>query len=144
MARARKSSPRAGQAGQGKPSRRAAAAVPADAGEQTHRVAPTDLAITHRHAAGIDIHAAEHFVSVPPEDVPAGFVSPAGLTTGRVSTKGFELPQRISTPQRAHRGSGSEMLVVAGYAESSCTRSDRHRHARRGDGNNRRLHEAVA
>ena len=34
------------------------------------------LAITHRHAAGIDIHAAEHFVKVPPEDVPPGFVNP--------------------------------------------------------------------
>jgi transposase len=36
----------------------------------------TDLAVTHRHAAGIDVHAAEHFVAVAPEDVPAGFVSP--------------------------------------------------------------------
>jgi hypothetical protein len=31
-----------------------------------------DLLITHRHAAGIDVHAAEHFVAVAPEDVPAG------------------------------------------------------------------------
>ncbi|HJZ31551.1 MAG TPA: IS110 family transposase [Hyphomicrobiaceae bacterium] len=35
-----------------------------------------DLAITHRHAAGIDVHAAVHFVAVPVEDVPAGFVNP--------------------------------------------------------------------
>jgi len=35
-----------------------------------------DLAITHRHAAGIDVHAAEHFVAVPVADVPAGFVNP--------------------------------------------------------------------
>ena len=35
-----------------------------------------DLTVTHRHAAGIDVHAAEHFVAVAPEDVPAGFVSP--------------------------------------------------------------------
>jgi transposase len=35
-----------------------------------------DLTITHRHAAGIDIHASVHFVSVPAEDVPAGFVNP--------------------------------------------------------------------
>ena len=35
-----------------------------------------DLAITHRHAAGIDVHAAVHFVSVPVEDVPAGFINP--------------------------------------------------------------------
>lgn len=35
-----------------------------------------DLTITHRHAAGIDVHAAVHFVSVPPQDVPAGFTNP--------------------------------------------------------------------
>jgi len=35
-----------------------------------------DLAITRRHAAGVDIHAAEHFVSVEPADVPGGFVNP--------------------------------------------------------------------
>ena len=35
-----------------------------------------DLAVTHRHAAGIDVHAEVHFVAVPPEDVPAGFVNP--------------------------------------------------------------------
>jgi transposase len=35
-----------------------------------------DLAVTHRHAAGIDIHAAEHFVAVAAEDVPRGFVNP--------------------------------------------------------------------
>jgi transposase len=35
-----------------------------------------DLAVTHRHAAGIDVHAAVHFVAVPAEDVPAGFVNP--------------------------------------------------------------------
>jgi len=35
-----------------------------------------DLAVTQRHAAGIDVHAATHFVSVPPEDVPAGFSNP--------------------------------------------------------------------
>jgi transposase len=35
-----------------------------------------DLAVTHRHAAGIDVHAAEHFVAVAAEDVPAGFVNP--------------------------------------------------------------------
>jgi transposase len=33
-----------------------------------------ELAITHRHAAGVDIHSAEHFVSVTPEDLPSGFV----------------------------------------------------------------------
>jgi transposase len=33
-----------------------------------------ELAITHRHAAGVDIHSAEHFVSVTPEDVPSGFM----------------------------------------------------------------------
>jgi transposase len=33
-----------------------------------------DLAITQRHAAGIDVHAREHFVAVA--DVPAGFVNP--------------------------------------------------------------------
>jgi transposase len=35
-----------------------------------------DLAVTHRHAAGIDVHAAAHFVAVPVEDVPAGFINP--------------------------------------------------------------------
>ena len=35
-----------------------------------------DLTITHRHAAGIDVHAAVHFVAVPMEDVPAGFINP--------------------------------------------------------------------
>ena len=37
---------------------------------------PDDLAVTQRHAAGIDVHAATHFVSVPPEDVPGGFCNP--------------------------------------------------------------------
>src|SRR5215467_13053663 len=37
---------------------------------------PRDLAVRHRHAAGIDVHAAMHMVSVPEEDVPAGFVNP--------------------------------------------------------------------
>ncbi len=42
-----------------------------------------DLTITHRHAAGIDVHAAVHFVSVPAEDVPPGLVNPdAKLPTG--------------------------------------------------------------
>lgn len=36
----------------------------------------TDLTITHRHAAGVDVHAAMHFVAVPAEDVPAGFINP--------------------------------------------------------------------
>jgi len=40
------------------------------------RAAQGDLVITHRHAAGIDVHAAEHFVAVAPEDVPSGFVNP--------------------------------------------------------------------
>jgi transposase len=35
-----------------------------------------DLTITHRHAAGIDVHAATHFVAVAVEDVPAGFLNP--------------------------------------------------------------------
>src|SRR5215467_4695554 len=61
MARARKQVRRAAQAGAGKQVAQAA-----------------DLVITHRHAAGIDVHAAEHFVAVAPEDVPAGFVSPGG------------------------------------------------------------------
>ena len=53
--------------------RRAAEAEP---GKQVRPAAQGDLLITHRHAAGIDVHAAEHFVAVAPEDVPAGFVSP--------------------------------------------------------------------
>jgi len=35
-----------------------------------------DLAVTQRHAAGVDVHAALHFVSVAPADVPAGFRNP--------------------------------------------------------------------
>jgi transposase len=35
-----------------------------------------DLTVTQRHAAGIDVHAAVHFVAVPAEDVPAGFINP--------------------------------------------------------------------
>ena len=34
-----------------------------------------DIALTHPHAAGVDIHAAMHMVSVPAEDVPKGFVN---------------------------------------------------------------------
>src|SRR5829696_8443685 len=36
----------------------------------------SDLRVTHRHAAGIDVHAAVHFVAVAAEDVPSGFMSP--------------------------------------------------------------------
>jgi transposase len=35
-----------------------------------------DLVVRQRHAAGIDVHAAVHFVAVPPQDVPATFVNP--------------------------------------------------------------------
>jgi transposase len=35
-----------------------------------------DLTVTQRHAAGIDVHAAVHFVAVAPADVPPGFVNP--------------------------------------------------------------------
>jgi len=35
-----------------------------------------DLRLTHPHAAGIDVHAAVHFVAVPVEDVPEGFINP--------------------------------------------------------------------
>jgi transposase len=35
-----------------------------------------DLTVTHRHAAGIDVHSAVHFVAVPTEDVPSGFINP--------------------------------------------------------------------
>jgi transposase len=38
--------------------------------------AAEDLTVTQRHAAGIDVHAAVHFVSVPAEDVPSGFINP--------------------------------------------------------------------
>src|SRR4029077_1541228 len=37
-----------------------------------------DLAVTHRHAAGIDVHSREHFVAAAAEDVPAGFVNAEG------------------------------------------------------------------
>ncbi len=46
-------------------------------GGKRFRVSPScDLAVKHRHAAGIDVHAAVHFVAVAAEDVPAGFVNP--------------------------------------------------------------------
>lgn len=35
-----------------------------------------DLTVRQQHAAGIDVHAAVHFVAVAPADVPAGFVNP--------------------------------------------------------------------
>jgi transposase len=35
-----------------------------------------DLGLTHPHAAGIDIHAAVHFVAVSATDVPSGFINP--------------------------------------------------------------------
>jgi transposase len=35
-----------------------------------------DLTVQQRHAAGIDVHAAAHFVAVPAEDVPATFRNP--------------------------------------------------------------------
>ena len=35
-----------------------------------------DLRLTHAHAAGIDVHAAVHFVAVPPASVPEGFHNP--------------------------------------------------------------------
>jgi transposase len=35
-----------------------------------------DLTIRHRHAAGIDVHAAVHFVAVAAEDMPACFINP--------------------------------------------------------------------
>jgi hypothetical protein len=34
------------------------------------------LTVRQRHAAGIDVHAAVHFVAVAAEDVPASFVNP--------------------------------------------------------------------
>ncbi len=37
-----------------------------------------DLKLTHPHAAGIDVHAAVHFVAVPVTDVPQGFINPDG------------------------------------------------------------------
>ena len=39
---------------------------------------PSTLTLHHRHAAGIDVHADVHFVAVPPDDVPAGYVPPNG------------------------------------------------------------------
>lgn len=45
-------------------------------GEKFHGRDGGDLSVTHRHAAGIDVHAAAHFVAVPVEDVPSGFINP--------------------------------------------------------------------
>jgi transposase len=54
-----------------------------------------DLAVTHRHAAGIDVHSREHFVAVAAEDVPAGFVNadgklPAGVRKFGTNTGDLE------------------------------------------------------
>jgi transposase len=55
------------------------------AGKEFRRSKPSeDMQVTHRHAAGIDVHAAVHFVAVAAEDVPPGFVNadaklPAGV-----------------------------------------------------------------
>ena len=39
------------------------------------------LHVTHRHAAGIDVHSAVHWVAVPPEDAPVQRpIFPAFLT----------------------------------------------------------------
>ena len=43
-----------------------------------------DLTVTQRHAAGIDVHAAVHFVAVPVEDMPAGFINPDAKLPGGV------------------------------------------------------------
>jgi transposase len=55
----------------------------------------TDLTVTHRHAAGIDVHSREHFVAVAVEDVPAGFVNaedqlPAGVRKFGTNTGDLE------------------------------------------------------
>ncbi len=47
------------------------------------------LEVTHPHAAGIDVHAAVHFVAVNPADVPEGFVPddpqlPKGVRNSRM------------------------------------------------------------
>jgi transposase len=54
-----------------------------------------DLTVTHRHAAGIDVHSREHFVAVAAEDVPAGFVNadgklPAGVRKFGTNTGDLE------------------------------------------------------
>ena len=38
--------------------------------DQSPRRCPEPLRVTHPHAAGIDIHAAIHWVAVPPGDAP--------------------------------------------------------------------------
>ena len=45
---------------------------------QEFRTSPKveELTITFRHAAGVDVHSAVHFVAVPAADLPAGFVNP--------------------------------------------------------------------
>jgi transposase len=54
-----------------------------------------DLRVTHRHAAGIDVHSREHFVAVAVEDVPADFVNredqlPAGVRKFGTNTGDLE------------------------------------------------------
>jgi len=54
-----------------------------------------DLRVTHRHAAGIDVHSAVHFVAVPVEDMPTGFSNldaklPAGVRKFGANTGDLE------------------------------------------------------
>jgi len=54
-----------------------------------------DLTVTHRHAAGIDVHSAVHFVAVPAADEPVGFVNadtrlPAGVRKFGTNTGDLE------------------------------------------------------
>lgn len=49
---------------------------------------PEALRVTHARAAGIDVHSAIHFVAVPPDAVPAGFVNPDPALSAPVRTFG--------------------------------------------------------
>jgi len=54
-----------------------------------------DLTIRQQHAAGVDVHAAVHFVAVAPADVPAGFINadaklPAGVRKFGTNTADLE------------------------------------------------------
>jgi len=62
---------------------------------------PRDLAVTNRHAAGIDVHAALHMVSVPAE-----FRKLAGLVPAASRQRGQDL-QTPDASWRQSRGAGA-------------------------------------
>ena len=62
-----------------------------------------DLAITHRHAAGIDVHARAHWVCVP-----------AGSVPGSAPDQPTNLPANVALP-------APDLMMPVGTAETKVT-----------------------